>query len=258
MHHQFLPAAQLSSSTDYASLRHSNLALDRGTLDYPVLRVIREELDALAARNYDVILDYGAGNSPYRPLFQCNRYITADIQQNAAASIDIVLAKCGISLPDASVDLALCIFVLEHVPDYRAVITDLVRVLKPSGVLFIAVPHLSREHETPNDFLRFTSFMAERMVPGCIPIRIRKAGNAWHAALSLLCEMHIKTGERPSGGLVSRIMLRLVRAAAPLLNVTLFSSPPQPDDGVFTSLVMTAVKPGPGGAGVSAASGNAK
>lgn len=227
-------------------------------LDYPVLRVIREELDTLAAKDYSVILDYGAGNSPYRPLFRCNRYIAADVRQNATASIDLILDGGALSLPDASVDLVLCIFVLEHVPDYRAVITDLVRVLKPSGILFVAVPYLSREHETPNDFLRFTSFMAERMVPGCIPIRIRKAGNAWHAAISLLCEMHIKNGERPSCGLASRIMLRLVRAAAFLLNLTLFARHPQSDDGVFTSLVMTAVKSGPDGVSISAASSDAK
>lgn len=243
----------MSANTDYTALRHSGFTPDRGTLDYPVLRVIREELDLLAAREYGVILDYGAGNSPYRPLFRCNRYIAADIQQNAASSIDIVLDERGISLPDASVDLALCIFVLEHVPDYRATLSDLVRVLKPGGVLFIAVPYLSREHETPNDFLRFTSFMAAHMVTGCEALRIRKAGNAWHAAISLLGEMHIKNGERPAGGLVFRIAHRLLRALAPLLNVTLFASPPQPDDGVFTSLTITAVK---NGAGASATAGD--
>jgi SAM-dependent methyltransferase len=234
--------AFVPTSTDYSTLRRSSSALDKRDLDYPVLRCIRDELDALSVREYGVVLDYGAGNSPYRSLFRCDRYITADISQNSTASIDIILNKGELSIPDSSVDLALCIFVLEHVPDYQATIRELIRVLKPSGTFFVAVPYISREHETPHDYLRFTSHMAMQMFPGCTPIKIRKAGNAWHAAVMLLYEMHIKNGERPTGGLLYRIAHRIARAAAPLLNITLFARPPRDDDGVFTALVITAIK----------------
>ncbi len=234
----------MTTQTNYSELRRFSDALGSRDLDYPVIRVIVDELQALAGRKHATILDYGAGNTPYRHLFGNGRYLTADVQQNATNSIDIILSDSKIGLSDASIDLVLCIFVLEHVPDYKATITELIRVLKPSGTLFVAVPYISREHETPHDYLRYTSFMAQRMFAGCPSVTIRKAGNAWHAIFTLLYEMHIKNGEQATAGIFSRVIHRLARAAAPVLNHTLFAKLPQPDDGIFTALIITAIKEG--------------
>lgn len=45
-----------------------------------------------------------------------------------------------IPLPDASLDFAMCNFVLEHVADPFAVIDELLRLLKPGGTMLLAVP----------------------------------------------------------------------------------------------------------------------
>jgi SAM-dependent methyltransferase len=46
----------------------------------------------------------------------------------------------AVPLPDASVDLAVCTEVLEHVPDDERAIAELTRVLMPRGVLVLSVP----------------------------------------------------------------------------------------------------------------------
>jgi len=61
-------------------------------------------------------------------------------------------------IPDGSYDTALCLQVLEHVPDPKKAAKEIFRILRPGGIAFITVPHLSRIHDEPNDFQRFTEY----------------------------------------------------------------------------------------------------
>ena len=46
----------------------------------------------------------------------------------------------SIDLPDESIDLTLCSHVLEHVPDDRTAMSELLRVLRPGGHALVMVP----------------------------------------------------------------------------------------------------------------------
>lgn len=53
----------------------------------------------------------------------------------------------GLALPftDASFDRVICAEVLEHIPDYRNMLAEIRRVLKPGGVLAVSVPRFVPE-----------------------------------------------------------------------------------------------------------------
>jgi ubiquinone/menaquinone biosynthesis C-methylase UbiE len=77
-----------------------------------------------------------------------------------------LLAGDALRLPfaDATFDAVICSEVLEHIPDYRAALVEIQRVLKPGGYFCASVPRawcericwwLSREyHQTPGGHLR--------------------------------------------------------------------------------------------------------
>jgi SAM-dependent methyltransferase len=59
---------------------------------------------------------------------------------------------------DARYDAAICIEVLEHLPEPTQAVATIARILKPGGVVVISVPHLSRLHDLPHDYFRYTEF----------------------------------------------------------------------------------------------------
>jgi SAM-dependent methyltransferase len=65
------------------------------------------------------------------------RYRTADLEPGRG---DLTLDVTEIDLPDASVDVLLCVHVLEHVEDDRRALRELHRVLAPGGWGVVQVP----------------------------------------------------------------------------------------------------------------------
>jgi SAM-dependent methyltransferase len=70
------------------------------------------------------------------------RYVSIDLEPGMA---DIQADVTDLPFADRSFDLVLCIHVLEHVPDDRAAIRELFRVLRPGGQALIQVPPSSLE-----------------------------------------------------------------------------------------------------------------
>lgn len=71
------------------------------------------------------------------------RYVTADLEPGAA---DLELDLQALELPDAAFETVICSHVLEHVPDDRAGMRELLRVTRPGGIALVMVPtDLGRE-----------------------------------------------------------------------------------------------------------------
>ena len=93
------------------------------------------------------ILNIGAGNEPLGDkVITIDRFTQADIRADA----------CSLPVKTGSVDLALCIAVLEHLPEPAAAVAEIARILKPNGEVYIEIPFLQPYHESPGDYFRAT------------------------------------------------------------------------------------------------------
>lgn len=105
------------------------------------------------------LLDAGAGKLPHRFLVGKLgvEYTSLDFKKTHP-ELDVVADIQAMPLPDASFDSAICIEVLEHVPNPEKALRELFRVLKPGGKLVFSVPHFLYLHNEPYDFYRYTKY----------------------------------------------------------------------------------------------------
>lgn len=106
------------------------------------------------------LIDLGCGDMPYRPevVNQVESYDTLDFQPRSAEVTYVGSVEDMSFIPDATYDSAICLEVLEHVPDPFSAAHEIYRILKPGGVLVLSVPHLSRLHDLPHDYYRYTAY----------------------------------------------------------------------------------------------------
>lgn len=104
------------------------------------------------------VLDVGCGHMPFRELvIACGgAYESLDIEPRTPGVDYITSATEMRNVPEAAFDTALCFEVLEHVEDPLRTLEAIASRLRPDGVLLLTVPHLSRLHEEPNDYFRYT------------------------------------------------------------------------------------------------------
>jgi SAM-dependent methyltransferase len=74
------------------------------------------------------------------------RHLGMDVDPDAdGRTVRCRASLTHVPLAASSVQLVLCSHVLEHIPDDRAAMRELTRVLSPSGVAVLAVPHRRRQ-----------------------------------------------------------------------------------------------------------------
>lgn len=124
----------------------------------PSLLRIEENKALSAIRLEGSVLDLGGEkDSDYLKLIggQFN-VLTLNNDPAARADINHDLEK-ELPFEDSSYDNVLLINVIEHIFNFRLLLAEAVRVLKPKGKLIIVVPFLFPIHPSPNDHWRFTS-----------------------------------------------------------------------------------------------------
>lgn len=108
------------------------------------------------------ILDVGCGLKPYKKLFYGNEYIGIDIKGGGHDDQAKVVHKFfdGQNIPyeDNKFDALICTEVLEHSEDPDKLLAECNRVLKKNGQIYISMPFVYPEHETPFDFRRYTQY----------------------------------------------------------------------------------------------------
>ncbi len=112
-----------------------------------------------------LVLDAGAGTSPYRDLFSHARYEAADFAQLSTkyAPLHYVCDLTDIPVEDGRFDRIVFNQVLEHLPEPERAVAELFRVLKPGGRILCSVPLFFGEHQVPHDYFRYTRFALRRI-----------------------------------------------------------------------------------------------
>lgn len=115
---------------------------------------------AASVPNDALVLDAGAGDVPYKSLFQHARYESADFQKvdKPYATSTYVCDLASIPIEDCRFDYIVFNQVMEHLPEPGRVLAELHRVLKVGGKMIYTGPLFYEEHEQPYDFYRYTQF----------------------------------------------------------------------------------------------------
>lgn len=114
------------------------------------------------------VLDAGAGECKYAPLFSRHRYVALDSAVGDASWDYSRLHALGdleqLPFAPSVFDAAISVVVLEHTCNPLKVLCEMGRALRPGGKLFLVVPSQWEEHQVPNDFFRFTRFGVEHLL----------------------------------------------------------------------------------------------
>ncbi len=105
-------------------------------------------------------IDIGCGDMPFRTLIEkhVSQYDSLDIEARAQAITYIADIQNMKPIEDNTYDSGVCLEVLEHIPDPFRAVAEIHRILKKGAKLICSVPHLSRLHEEPHDYYRFTIY----------------------------------------------------------------------------------------------------
>lgn len=109
----------------------------------------KEHLRIIDIGSYDV-------NGSYKQFFQKAGWHYRGIDLSAGPNVDIVLeSPYRLPLPSHSVDVIVSGQAFEHVEYFWLTWLEMVRVLKPGGMIFLLAPSRGPEHRYPQDCWRF-------------------------------------------------------------------------------------------------------
>ena len=112
----------------------------------------------LAARDSVTAVDLGSFdvNGSYRPIFNGPKVKYIGVDLVPGLGVDLVLSDpYHVPLPDASADIVLSGQMLEHCECFWLAFQEMVRILKPGGLLFLIAPSEGGIHRYPVDCYRF-------------------------------------------------------------------------------------------------------
>ena len=205
-----------------------------------------EVINYFKNKKFKRVLDYGAGNCPYKKYLNYDEYKSLDVIQNKNKDIDLLLRpNKKIPIKNNYFDVVLLIDVISHIYDFNSTLKECYRVLKKNGKIFIYTPFIYRENETPNDFWRFTSFGIRKIINQnkFKDIKVKKIGNAHFTIFSIFNEKNILNKEKIKTNFINRGIKRLINIIIlPFLNIFIFSKLPNENSGTFHHLMTIAKK----------------
>lgn len=158
-----------------------------------VWRIGRRHIASVAHLTKGELLDIGCGEQPMRPLFErrVDKIWGIDHFRTLHKNEKIEVFGTALQLPfkNDQFDSAVCLQVLEHVPEPVELLREACRTLKPGAHLILTAPHIWALHEEPHDYFRYTShglrFILEKA--GFEVIEIRPMAGYFVTAAARFC-----------------------------------------------------------------------
>jgi SAM-dependent methyltransferase len=129
--------------------------------------------------NNATILDIGSG-----PQRLDARFINVDVFP--FPEVDVIADAAMLPFADGTIEGLVTESMLEHVPDPTAVAREMVRVLKPGGVLYASAPFVHPYHASPDDYNRWTVSGLKALFPDLEIIESGVRSGPWSAFLMFL------------------------------------------------------------------------
>ena len=106
------------------------------------------------------LLDIGCGHMPLKVELErkVGPYDTLDVKKHTDNVTYIGSVLDMHMIPADHYESVICLAVIEHVPDPFKAVSEIHRILKKDGIFILSVPHMSRLHELPHDYFRYTEF----------------------------------------------------------------------------------------------------
>lgn len=167
---------------------------------YTARRKIIDFLFSEKCRFNGRVLDVGCGFSPYKNFLmeetETTDYIGIDLADSRLYShgdMDVIWDGKTFPFETESFDGVLATEFLEHHAFTKEVLSEMYRVLRPTGTLIVTVPFLWNLHEIPNDHYRFTPYSLRHYaeVAGFDEIEIIPL-SGWNASLAQMIGLWIE------------------------------------------------------------------
>lgn len=185
-----------------------------------------QALNLAALHAKGALLDIGCGNSSLRQRVSgsCS-YVALDYpltgRELYAATPDVFGDAASLPFKNASFDVVALLDVLEHLPEPRAALAEIRRVLNPTGLLLVNVPFMYPLHDEPFDYQRLTSHGLKHALRGAgLRVKTMVPRGAPSEAAALMANIALSQFVVRS---IHRLPLALV-LVFPLVPIILFSN----------------------------------
>jgi SAM-dependent methyltransferase len=184
-----MPFAALKASRERFLDRHRDADDWRNRLfSAATLALWRAARPLTVAASSGRVLDAGSGRGSWRRVILAGGgdYESIDVAprgDDRPTWIGDIMAMPQV--PDGRYDCVVSHQVLEHLPRPWRALAEFHRVLRPGGRVVLSAPHLSRRHELPHDYFRFTQEGMHALLEdaGFVDIEVRPVGGT-------LCFLH--------------------------------------------------------------------
>ncbi len=146
-------------------------------------------------------------NGSYRTLFGNPKWSYTGVDLESGPGVDLVLASpYTLPLASASVDLVISGQAFEHVEYFWMSWLEMLRVLKPGGMIFLIAPSRGPEHRYPQDCWRFypDGYRALARYAGCELVEVTTdwephpdpGSSAWGDTVGVFRKTKLGIGQR--------------------------------------------------------------